>query len=685
MKKGLSSIFNPGWRRAGTINIICAFICGILILICLIAVISRKKSTIYSTTAIFEGDCQTTKWINFLIHGILSLLSTLIQASSRFFMQILCSPSRQEIDCAHIRLQSLEIGVSSSKNLRFVSYIKTAAWIVLLITSIPIHLLFNSSFSETSFQGSDWRLTIAAASFSTREVGFFLPGASLANAGAPSAGWDEINANNSRCSQLPGYGEHVVVTDYWNKSSPAYQNITRAAEESRLWYNISSQECRLEYASFIVVDTGTRVPEGWTRTQVFADPNDELGSIWDPYIPNTSLNSLWYSTQCAAYLSTSPVFYDAKNIICINTCGLALGLDTSYLFTNTSSISESGWAISSHKLGYNKPSPTYTCQVGFSKVLTYMLVTCYLPSTSLVTLGDALESFISDPDPITRGLGTFSISDSHRLQYRAYRASSSDDTIELSDKVKPRLWRCRENRLIYALPKSAWSGTFIPIGFFICIAGYYINQIEVFRRLSWKGTIGTSETPFFAGNFVGSYGYFRALLVANLPQFLLSYCFYSYNTLVTRLLAEKEFNSYSVAPHKPLRVSYPKGDQVSTYWLQLPYQYSVPLLIASASLHWLASNSLFIYASQGAVLGFSPLKIVGLSIACLVLASIPILYATFYTLPGDMVVGACDSLVLSAACHAYVPSVTTREGDTDVEGRPGEERKLIYPPPTYLK
>lgn len=42
-----------------------------------------------------------------------------------------------------------------------------------------------------------------------------------------------------------------------------------------------------------------------------------------------------------------------------------------------------------------------------------------------------------------------------------------------------------------------------------------------------------------------------------------------------------------------LRVTSPKGAQRSTYWLQLPYTYSLPLLILSSLLSWLASQSLF--------------------------------------------------------------------------------------------
>ena len=42
-----------------------------------------------------------------------------------------------------------------------------------------------------------------------------------------------------------------------------------------------------------------------------------------------------------------------------------------------------------------------------------------------------------------------------------------------------------------------------------------------------------------------------------------------------------------------LRVTSPKGAQRSTCWLQLPYTYSIPLLILFNLLSWLASQSLF--------------------------------------------------------------------------------------------
>lgn len=42
-----------------------------------------------------------------------------------------------------------------------------------------------------------------------------------------------------------------------------------------------------------------------------------------------------------------------------------------------------------------------------------------------------------------------------------------------------------------------------------------------------------------------------------------------------------------------------EGLQRSTYRLQLPYRYSIPLIIASAILHWLMSNTIYVFISQG--------------------------------------------------------------------------------------
>ena len=83
------------------------------------------------------------------------------------------------------------------------------------------------------------------------------------------------------------------------------------------------------------------------------------------------------------------------------------------------------------------------------------------------------------------------------------------------------------------------------------------------------------------------------ILISNSPQVIFSLNYLLYNSLFTSMLLTAEVNSF-VARRKTLRVSNPRGDQRSTYYLQLPYRYAVPLMVLSGWLHWLISQSIFL-------------------------------------------------------------------------------------------
>lgn len=82
-------------------------------------------------------------------------------------------------------------------------------------------------------------------------------------------------------------------------------------------------------------------------------------------------------------------------------------------------------------------------------------------------------------------------------------------------------------------------------------------------------------------------------MLANTPQLILSICYTVYNGLFTRMLAEVEWSKYSIN-YRSLRVTSPQGQQRSTYRLQLPYRWSVPLILVSVLLHWTYSNCIYV-------------------------------------------------------------------------------------------
>lgn len=154
-----------------------------------------------------------------------------------------------------------------------------------------------------------------------------------------------------------------------------------------------------------------------------------------------------------------------------------------------------------------------------------------------------------------------------------------------------------------------------------------------------------------------------AILVANSPQALLSFLFLTYNGLFTCMLLSEEWSGYA-HERKPLRVTSPVGEQRSTYRLQLPYRYGVPLLVLSGLLHWLVSQSLFLarvtaFKADGTEDAVGSISTIGYS--CIAIITVILLGAVVVLLgiangartyrEGMPLVGSC-SAAISAACHA---------------------------------
>lgn len=174
------------------------------------------------------------------------------------------------------------------------------------------------------------------------------------------------------------------------------------------------------------------------------------------------------------------------------------------------------------------------------------------------------------------------------------------------------------------------------------------------------GTV-TYESMFSMGNLEGSSGLHVNVLIANLPQMILSFLFLTYNGLFTCMLLADEWNGYA-HERKPLRVTNPDGAQRSTYRLLLPYKYGIPLLIVSAVLHWLVSQSLFLanvtrYDTHGQEdpndsvfsIGYSCIAIITVIFLGAFMILLGLLHG-FRWHQGMPLAGSC-SAAISAACH----------------------------------
>lgn len=192
---------------------------------------------------------------------------------------------------------------------------------------------------------------------------------------------------------------------------------------------------------------------------------------------------------------------------------------------------------------------------------------------------------------------------------------------------------------------------------------------------------------------------FSAALITNLPQVLLSYIYLAFNGLFTCMLAGQEYMQYT-HHRRPLRVTSPVGQQRSTYYLQLPCQYSLTLLALSSLLSWLVAQSLFVVRVQvrdpnnllppDSILpscGYSP----GAIVLTIVVGTLIVMIAGatgWRQYPAGMPLAAACSGAIRAACHpplgdenaAVLPVqwgvVTIRNG----VGHCSFSSKLVAPP-----
>ena len=90
---------------------------------------------------IFKGPCSKSSTLINVSHLAINIISTLLLAASNNCAQLLASPTRADTDAAHIRGQWVHLGVASFRNFRWISWWRTGLWCLILLSSIPLHLL----------------------------------------------------------------------------------------------------------------------------------------------------------------------------------------------------------------------------------------------------------------------------------------------------------------------------------------------------------------------------------------------------------------------------------------------------------------------------------------------------------------------------------------------------------------
>lgn len=298
-------------------------------------------------STIQEGSCGETKNLAIWIHLIINVLSTLLLGASNYTMQCLSSPTREEINRAHRQNVWLDIGTPSIRNLLRISRIRISLWWLVAISSVPLHLMYNSAVFTT----------LSAQEYNVFSVTpNFLTGASF--------NISNIDLDSEMIRGSLGLLETIAQGLQDKKSS---------------LQNLESEDCIGTYgAKFVSSRANVLVVSPAT-----SDTSNSILWVWPSQINGASKSSPWFCLvePCDTTASTAnPMLKETDIDFCLS-----------------ETVEE-------------------RCQVQFSGAVMMLVIICNLckmlvmgyiswkrPAEPLVTVGDAVASFLDQPDTTTLG------------------------------------------------------------------------------------------------------------------------------------------------------------------------------------------------------------------------------------------------------------------------------------------
>jgi hypothetical protein len=468
LKAALRAAFPAGWRSvaAGLTGLITTLTATIAI--CLIVSLHHRGNESESglgTSLLLKGDCDLTSRYNTWLHLAINIISSGVLASSNFFMQIMVAPTREDVDKAHARSQFLEVGVQSWRNLRHVPWRNVICWALLAITSIPLHLIFNSAVLE-SRASTDFLMAVTSESF--------LHGAPWALPGVAEA---PHTADSDR---------ERVVTDMQNSILSSHEcDLVR-------WERISIKDCVDRYNNtrapltshrhvvLVISDLVNSTADGWAPSDILIDPSrdsegpmNKSNALWSAM--HFSRNDKWLSDQ-AERRGKSNYYGKSDFEVYLAMASLSywinLNVSTGIISANASVFREGFSSMRAEYCLSEAFKVDCRLEVG-NTMLLIVCVACLVKCTlcvvilatsrsrvPLITPGDAVESFIMKPDSTTAGMCTFARDDFvNRDYHQCFRWLPS-----------PRAWVSRNRRVGCAVPTRIWIWSYVLIGTSLVVA-----------------------------------------------------------------------------------------------------------------------------------------------------------------------------------------------------------------------
>ncbi|KAF9060837.1 hypothetical protein BDP27DRAFT_1429601 [Rhodocollybia butyracea] len=636
---------------------IATFEAGVVLLINLIILLfcAVKIGGSVGVAQIFEGDCNTVGHITLGIHLVINVLSTLLLSASNYVMQSLSAPTRTEVDRAHEKGFWLDIGLQSMHNLKHTSNWKRLLWTLLSVSSIPLHLFYNSSFFSTT-SANDYSYYIAQGPEMQdlpQNIGTF--------------DWECANETlSSACSSVD-----ASELSKWNNLTSSNCVKTYACSGPDIdpsnWEFLNPSDCLQAYAvdflsdrRDIVVVTGDYTSNNNFLNFYNGSSGQMQGSGATPYDWICDLApSIWPDINDFLFGGLPPIGFCSTGWRKINPSNWTIpvvffpfeALNSTESLKPISESLEVMYCLSKTtasrcQLQFNLPLLAIVVAFNIVKVTCMAMVAIRMCDNPLVTLGDAVASFTNSPEPLTKDMCLASQS------YLESIDKNQDTTSPLmayqSEKTR---WMTMASRRHWVMIGSLF---LLVLSIILGFIGYAIHQLSSVYSLSgfsslWQLGIGrTSSQNIITGWAIPTQGYgatVASVLLANLPQLIFSMIYLVFNSLCTKLFLALEWSSYahSRKPSASLTLREISGPPTSSIY------HSALSIFVVAVTFW--DGDVVDTSNSVTSCGYSPVAMILTAIVggSLILTSLAVGY--FKHLQCDMPLAGSCSKAIAAACH----------------------------------
>lgn len=150
------SSFPTGWRFGILSCALAASISFLVNLVITIVVVARYGVDSDGQLQLYEGNCKIVERSNTAAHIYINLMGTILLGSSSYAMQCLSSATRKDVDKAHgaKKPRWLDVGVLSLSNLLYIDWKRVLLWVILGLSSLPLHLLYVNSWERNEIHSN---------------------------------------------------------------------------------------------------------------------------------------------------------------------------------------------------------------------------------------------------------------------------------------------------------------------------------------------------------------------------------------------------------------------------------------------------------------------------------------------------------------------------------------------------